>query len=164
MCSWNGHIDDRNLPPSPCFGWLLSLEWLSHFEHIIHSPMSFWRCVFLMYVLGATPNYIPLKCRCVVKTSNWNHAHLPCVVRMLRNTELFNFRRGPWWAYESLFQASSSKRKVLGMSWLVSWCSSWDFLANYGDYPIQIGKNGCSQDAFEVKILCRSITVYSNFL
>ena len=43
---------------------LLSLEWLSCFEQVVQHTS------FLLYVLGATPNHIPLKYSCPIKISN----------------------------------------------------------------------------------------------
>ena len=52
---------------SPQLCKLLSLEWLSYFEHV--NPISSIYISFLVSVLGATPNHIPLKYRCLIKIS-----------------------------------------------------------------------------------------------
>ena len=46
--------------PSPKLFWLLSLEWLTNFEHVVRSL----RIRFLVSNLRSTPNYTPLECKC----------------------------------------------------------------------------------------------------
>ena len=42
----------------------------------MHSNL-FWTCVFLVFILAAIPNHIPLKYRCPVEIVNWNrHVYL----------------------------------------------------------------------------------------
>ena len=46
---------------------LSSLYWFSCFEHIAQILLNMF---FFIYVLGGTPNHIPLKYRCPIKRSN----------------------------------------------------------------------------------------------
>ena len=59
-CSLNGHI---SFP----ICWLLSLEWLTHFEHTAQSFVV--TCLFI-FVLGVTTNHNALKSKCPNKKSN----------------------------------------------------------------------------------------------
>jgi hypothetical protein len=99
LYSLNGHIR----PPQLCK--LLSLEWLSYFEHV--SPISSTHIFFLVYVLGATPNHIPLKYRCLIKISyrirhvyhrpwkNWSTLVSHMLLHLLpRNHMTFGMRAG----------------------------------------------------------------------
>ena len=49
---------------SPRLCWVLSLEWLLYFEHVIQSIGN--TCLNVS-ILGATPNHIPLKYRCLIR-------------------------------------------------------------------------------------------------
>ena len=54
--------------PPPINFTLLSLEWLSHFEHLVQ---NFSECMLLLvFVPGATPDHAPFKYRCPVKICN----------------------------------------------------------------------------------------------
>ena len=57
---------------------LLSLKWLSYFEHIIQSLSN--TCFFLAPVLGATPNHIPLKNSCPMNTPTLHGGWIGLVV------------------------------------------------------------------------------------
>ena len=50
-------------PPLNQLCWPLSLEWLSHFQHTLQF-LVFLDNVFLISILRATLDYIPLKCKC----------------------------------------------------------------------------------------------------
>jgi hypothetical protein len=55
--------------------WILILKWLRYSEHIVQ--LFFNTRVFLMYVLGSTPNHIPLKWRCInYSYDGFRHIHL----------------------------------------------------------------------------------------
>jgi hypothetical protein len=50
-------------PPQLC--WLLFLEWMSYFEHVV--LFLFQRDSYLISILGTTPNHMPLNYRCPSK-------------------------------------------------------------------------------------------------
>ena len=53
--------------------WLLSLEWLSYFEHVVHSLLNTY---LLVFILRTRSNHILLKQRCPIKTRYQIRAHL----------------------------------------------------------------------------------------
>ena len=65
---WGSLINPPPTHTQPQLCWLLNIEWLSCFEHVVQSLSS--TCLFAS-ILGATPNHIALKKRrCWIKISN----------------------------------------------------------------------------------------------
>ena len=63
-CSLIGHLSFSQ------FCWLLSLEWLTTFEHCHINPTSFEHVSFWCSILEPYQNHIPLKHRCLVESDN----------------------------------------------------------------------------------------------
>ena len=71
-----------------------SLEWLSYFEHMLH---SFWAHLFMMSVLRPTLIRIPLKYRWSIFLLCWIQARLPYTNLHKHLLHMrWNHRRWPW--------------------------------------------------------------------
>ena len=91
-------------PPLPQCCWLLSQEWFSCYVHVVQSLSSI--CL-LAFVLGATPNYVPLK----IHVYDQDEPNQPCLLQPIWNYSwVLPF---PW--SEVDYKVHERRRQVMGL-------------------------------------------------
>ena len=92
------HLNDHIGPP-PQLCCLLSLEWLTYFEHRIQSLSNTCLLVSILFMWYTTPNHITWKCKC--SSNRIRVAYLRSAVHTRVTTRVITSCHIMWWWHDT---------------------------------------------------------------